>query len=136
MLPDDTFQITGGPFCEGGYLWWQVTLNNGTAGWAAEGDLDHYYYEPVNAAPTDPNAPALQSAAYQPEALAPGAYYLEVSAPEIDEENDYGRRHLMIVESVNITLKFSQDTAIAWVTRSEHGRACGGCPGDLLQQQL
>ncbi len=124
VLPGDTFQVTDGPVCEGGYLWWQVRLDNGTVGWSAEGDQEHYYFTPLVAAPQDPNLPG--GTETQPEALVPGAYYLEVSAPELDLQGNDPQKHLMIVANVNITLKYSQDTALAWVTDLESGEPIAG----------
>jgi hypothetical protein len=45
--------ILGGPVCEpyqgGAYLWWQVKLSDGQAGWSAEGSITgkFYFLEPV-----------------------------------------------------------------------------------------
>jgi uncharacterized protein YfaS (alpha-2-macroglobulin family) len=122
VLPEETMQIIGGPFCEGGYLWWKVRLDNGITGWAAEGDQSHYYYEPLGTQPSDMNAPNAEApATYVPEALAPGVYYLEMHSPETDAYDRNTRRHVLLVQSANITLKFSQDTALAWVTDLESG---------------
>ncbi len=41
------FRIIGGPQCQGGYTWWNLRLTDGTLGWAAEGDLESYFMEPV-----------------------------------------------------------------------------------------
>ncbi|MBI5958046.1 MAG: Ig-like domain-containing protein, partial [Chloroflexi bacterium] len=130
VLPDETFQIIGGPVCEGGYLWWQLRLNNDTTGWAAEGDLENYYFAPLGQTPVDPNAPpAVDDAAeIVPESLAPGIYYLEVNAPEMEGWDDWGRRHVMLVQSANITLKFSPDTALAWVSDMQTGAPAAGVP--------
>jgi uncharacterized protein YfaS (alpha-2-macroglobulin family) len=130
-LVEETMQITGGPFCEGGYLWWQVRLNNGISGWAAEGDLSVYYYEPLGKVPADPNAPVDADAfgqPYQPDALAPGIYLLVATSPETEVLDYRPRRHIMLVQSVNITLKFSQDSALAWVNDMETGDPIPGVP--------
>ena len=80
VLPDESFQIIGGPFCEGGYLWWEVQLNNDITGWAAEGDAENYYYEPLGMTPDDPNAPrTTRHAAERPTALVPGRLLSEGS---------------------------------------------------------
>ncbi|MBN1201669.1 MAG: Ig-like domain-containing protein, partial [Anaerolineae bacterium] len=124
VLPGDTFQIIGGPFCEGGYLWWQVRLDNETVGWAAEGSWEVYFYEPLGKTPDDSNAPESDlapSAAYKPDPLPPGIYYLEAQSPETKTYGSDPRRHLMLVATDNITLKFSQDTALAWVNNLETG---------------
>ena len=132
VLPDETFQIIGGPFCEGGYLWWEVRLNNDITGWVAEGDLSTYYFEPLGKTPVDPNAPADPNAfgqPYQPEALAPGVYLLMANSPETMSYDSYDnrpRQHLMLVQTSNVTLKFSQDSALAWVTDMESGEPVAG----------
>lgn len=43
------FLIIGGPQCQGGYTWWQVRLNDGNTGWAAEGDNSLYFMAPTQA---------------------------------------------------------------------------------------
>jgi uncharacterized protein YfaS (alpha-2-macroglobulin family) len=138
VLPDETMQITGGPFCEGGYLWWQVLLNNQITGWAAEGDLDHYYYEPLGSTPTDPNAPTPVGAtdANEPPALAPGIYYLTVDSPELEGWDDWGRKQLMLVQSANVTLKFSPDTALAWVSDMQSGTPVADVPVIFYNQDF
>ena len=122
LLPGDTFQVIGGPVCEGGYLWWEVRLDNGTVGWSAEGDLDHYYFTPLLGVSDDEDAPE------PPAALAPGAYYLRASAPELEVQGTEPERHIMVVATANITLKFSQDTALAWVTDLESGEPVADVP--------
>ncbi len=130
VLPDQTMQVIGGPFCEGGYLWWNVRLDNDIVGWAAEGDQSVYYYEPLGAVPADPNAPESDAYGqpYQPEALAPGIYYLEATSPETEMYDNRVRRHVMLVQSANITLKFSQDTALAWLTDLDSGEPLADVP--------
>ena len=129
-LPDETMQIIGGPFCEGGYLWWRVRLDNQLVGWAAEGDAENYYYEPLGAVPADPNAPESDAYGmpYQAESLDPGIYYLTVDSPETQEWDRTERRHVMLVASANVALKFSQDTALAWVNDLESGDPVAGVP--------
>lgn len=39
--------VDDGHRCNFGYVWWQVTLPNGTTGWAAEGDSADYFMEPA-----------------------------------------------------------------------------------------
>lgn len=48
MQEGTPFTIIGGPSCVDGYTWWQVQLDNGSTGWAAEGDPDTYFMEPLN----------------------------------------------------------------------------------------
>ncbi|NDJ75176.1 MAG: SH3 domain-containing protein, partial [Chloroflexi bacterium] len=124
--PGETFQITGGPFCEGGYLWWRVRLDNDIEGWAAEGTLAGYFYEPLLSVPDDPNTPQDESPATTPDALEPGAYLLRVDSPETRAWDSRPRDHLLVVATDNITLKFSQDTALAWVTSLDTGEPVEG----------
>lgn len=48
MPEGTTFSIVGGPVCANGFTWWNVRLGDDTIGWAAEGDLDTYFMEPLN----------------------------------------------------------------------------------------
>ncbi len=47
LLPFGTVvRVTDGYTCNLGYLWWQVSLPDGTTGWVAEGDADEYFLQP------------------------------------------------------------------------------------------
>ncbi len=46
--------VVGGPQCQGQYAWWQIQMDNGQLGWAAEGDWQDYYLEPIGPAPDLP----------------------------------------------------------------------------------
>lgn len=46
MEPGTLFTIIGGPQCVDDLTWWQIRLDNGTSGWAAEGDDERYFMEP------------------------------------------------------------------------------------------
>lgn len=48
MAEGTAFAVIGGPQCQGSYTWWQLQLDNGQQGWAAEGDDDTYFIEPVS----------------------------------------------------------------------------------------
>lgn len=49
LLPEGAaFNVIGGPACTNGYRWWQLALADGTVGWAAEGDAEAYFLEPVS----------------------------------------------------------------------------------------
>ena len=128
VLPEQTMQVTGGPYCEGGYLWWKVRLDNGLEGWAAEGTFDNYFYEPLAAPPVDPNLPDAPDNTQVPPSLDPGIYFLQVESPETNEWDGQPRQHLLLVQSANIALKFSQDTALAWVSDMESGEPVAGVP--------
>jgi len=128
VKPGETFQITGGPFCESGYLWWQVRLDNGVEGFAAEGTTEGYFFVPLLGTPVDPNAPESGETEQQPPALAPGVYFLEAQAPEVTTRGGWPSRQIMLVATANVALKFSQDTALAWVTDLESGAPVADVP--------
>jgi hypothetical protein len=50
-----TFDIIGGPICDGGLYWWQVN-RLGTPGWVAEGTASEYFIEAYDGAPPPPPA--------------------------------------------------------------------------------
>ena len=136
-LPGETFQIVAGPFCEGGYLWWQIRLDNEIVGWAAEGSAEVYFYAPLGEAPSDPNAPEVEVGEEEaPPPLAPGAYVLQLQAPEVQMRGTSPNRQVMLVSTVNITLKFSQDTALAWVTDLDSGAPVANVPVIFYNQEF
>jgi len=135
VSPGDTMQITDGPRCEGGYLWWQVRLDNDITGWVAEGSQGNYFIEPLAAGPQDPNAPALVEGE-NPPALTPSAYYLEIEAPEVSAYRDGPERHVLLVQSDNITLKYSADRVLAWVTDMATGAPVAGVPVIFYDQDF
>ena len=134
--PGETMQIIGGPLCESGFLWWEMRLDNGITGWAAEGDQNTYFFAPLLATPTDPNRPGVQLGTETPPALAPGVYFLELRSPETDAREYDPQRHVLLVQSVNITLKFSQGTALAWVTDLQSGEPVTGAPVIFYNQDF
>ncbi len=42
-----SFEIIGGSYCVDEYRWWPLRLDDGTVGWAAEGNPSEYWLEPV-----------------------------------------------------------------------------------------
>jgi hypothetical protein len=47
QLPKGTpFEVVGAPWCANGYRWWQIRLDDGTVGYAAEADTEAYFLEP------------------------------------------------------------------------------------------
>jgi hypothetical protein len=74
QIPEGTtFNVLAGPQCAQDYLWWNIQLNNGVVGWAAEGTAQSYFIEPVgNAAVNTPLAvqptPMILVATLQPTA--------------------------------------------------------------------
>ncbi|UCC75746.1 MAG: hypothetical protein JSW37_09525, partial [Anaerolineales bacterium] len=55
-------------------------------------------------------------------ALRPGFYYLEASAPGVDEM----QRHMLVVSHSNVTLKVTQSEALVWVTDLASGQPVPG----------
>lgn len=54
LEPGTVFEVTDGPQCADGYLWWQVAFDN-MQGWTAEGDpAGRYWLEPLTQ-PVDPD---------------------------------------------------------------------------------
>lgn len=45
MAEGTVLSIIGGSACSGGYRWWQVQLDDGTVGWAAEADSSEYFLQ-------------------------------------------------------------------------------------------
>ncbi|MEL7434161.1 MAG: SH3 domain-containing protein [Chloroflexota bacterium] len=41
------FDVIGGPECNDGFVWWQISTDDNLVGWSAEGDSDDYYIEQV-----------------------------------------------------------------------------------------
>jgi hypothetical protein len=47
-MPEHTsFDVIGASWCVDGYRWWQIQLDDGTTGYAAEASADEYWLEPV-----------------------------------------------------------------------------------------
>jgi len=118
LYTNNVLPITGGATCAGGYLWWQITLQDGRTGWIAEGDLNEYYIDietPALETPidvTDANGSALQ----------PGVYLLRASSPETrDFMSGVPLGHFLIVGNVNLTLKTATDELLIWATDVQTG---------------
>jgi len=48
--------------------------------------------------------------------LEPGIYLLDTDAPGLDRQNYWGRRHILIVSHINLTVKAGPRDALAWAT--------------------
>ncbi len=46
-----TFTVLDGPQCFNGFTWWQIQIENGDAGWSAEGDSEDYWVTVIQSAP-------------------------------------------------------------------------------------
>lgn len=48
-MPEGTrFTVLSGPTCLDGFAWWEIALENGVTGFAAEGEPGNYYLEPMS----------------------------------------------------------------------------------------
>ncbi len=113
--PGTAFKVGAGPVCGDGFLWWQVTSTDGKVqGWVAEGDMKHYFVGPAELAQTST----------APTALKPGAYWLEMSSPDLERSDPL--KHVMIVATTNITLKVSAKQAFVWATDLQSGQPVSG----------
>lgn len=129
LYKDYQLPVVGGPVCEGGLYWWQVELRDGSLAWIAEGDSSEYYVALKAPAPRPESVTEVQTAAVGGEqALPPGAYFLIVSTPETRSRGFQSLQHAMIVASANVTLKFSVDSALAWVSDLQTGEPLAGAP--------
>ncbi len=129
IYKDYQMPVLSGPQCSNGFYWWQVELRDGTVGWVAEGDSSEYYMALLSpAADVAPDTGVTTVQLDESEALPPGIYALNMSAPETTREGQDPIRHVMIVATANVTLKFSNDTALAWVTDLETGAPVAGAP--------
>ncbi len=112
--PGTEISIRSGPICGDGYWWWQIYHTaDDVLGWMAEGDLNSYYLDPVG------EVPDIETMELPP--LPPGAYYIHATTPETNARGWNPLRHIMIVATTNVTMKFSNKQAVAWVTDMESG---------------
>ncbi len=130
LYRDYQFPVVGGPVCANGLYWWQIRLRDGTEGWAAEGDPTEYYVEPLAPA-AEATSDVTAAAVGGEEALRPGVYFLRMTSPETVADDDPPDEHVMVVVTANVTLKFSNDGALVWVTDMESGEPLVGVPVTL-----
>lgn len=124
-LLDDgtTLTVLSDAVCAGGYRWYQVQTVDGLTGWVAEGDLTAYYLEPVAPldAPLTPAAP-----------LEPGIYALSADPGLPNYMPDVS---VMVVATLNVTLKLAPDELLAWVTDMQTGLPVGGVMLDVYRNR-
>lgn len=125
--PGTTFEIRGGPICADGYLWWQIfNPDTGLEGWMAEGSGEDYFLEPVS-------MPTVEEGEDLPP-LSPGVYYLWVTSPQTRNFDDPYEKHVLVVATVNVTMKYNPDEALAWVTDMESGQPVAGVSVTLYDE--
>jgi len=57
--------------------------------------------------------------------LGPGLYYVEIRSPQV---TDYRYQHVLVVSSLNVTIKSTTTEALAWVTDLRDGVPVAGVP--------
>ncbi|MCB0175401.1 MAG: Ig-like domain-containing protein, partial [Anaerolineae bacterium] len=58
--------------------------------------------------------------------LAPGVYLLDTDSPQLNNQNYYAHRHLLVVTEINLTLKAGQRDALVWATDLANGEPVTG----------
>lgn len=117
--PGTVFWVQDGPICADGFLWWEVeNFEDETRGWIPEGTFNGYFVEPLS------DETQLDNGYYTK--LPPGAYFLSVNSPQINTRSQFYNVHTLIVATDNITLKYSNEEALAWVTNMQTGEPSEG----------
>ncbi len=117
LYRDYRVSIIGGPECADSIVWWQVSLRDNQTGWVAEGADGEYYFDLLSPGASTPvDLPASGS-----EALAPGIYMLEITAPETSKLGYAPVKHFVMVATAQLTLKTSNGEIVAWATDLESG---------------
>jgi uncharacterized protein YfaS (alpha-2-macroglobulin family) len=65
--------------------------------------------------------------------LEPGMYLLELNAPELKGDYLYGRRHVLVVSTINLTLKREPDAVYVWATDLRSGAPVAGLALELRE---
>ncbi|MEO0562496.1 MAG: MG2 domain-containing protein, partial [Chloroflexota bacterium] len=125
MYRDYQFTVVNGPRCIEAIPWYQVELRDGSFAWIAESVDDEYLVDVRVAA----NAGTLTVDA-DGGPLAPGIYFLMGDAPE--RRSDQPNKHFMVVATANVTLKYGQASAMAWVTDVHTGVPLVGVPVEFI----
>jgi len=131
--PGTLFDVVDGPICADGYVWWNIQVpDSEVSGWSAEGTTENYFIEMVDRL----SDPIQEDDLEQYPSLPPGAYYLNMTAPETNTLGYEPLSHVAIVSTVNITLKFAPDQIMAWVTNIETGEPVAGVPVQFHDQDF
>lgn len=133
LQPGVQFDVIGGPICADGYIWWNITVQGSDlTGWSAEGTTDLYFIEVLER--TAPAPEDINPEDYPP--LPPGAYYFTMSAPETANIGYQPYEHVVLVATVNITLKMSPTQMMAWVTDLQSGQPVANVPITFYDGQM
>jgi hypothetical protein len=132
LYRDYAMPITGGPVCDSGILWWEVELREGQTAWVAEGVDGEYFIDVRDAAARQ----AVDVTDASGEALPPGVYLLEISSPETIDDTYRNLRHVLVVGTVNLTMKSSIDSVIVWATDIQTGQIIPDAPIAIYDENL
>jgi alpha-2-macroglobulin len=133
LYRDYQLPVTDGPVCANGLLWWEVRLRDERAAWVAEAIITdgapEYLLDVRIAAQTTEVTPLTTETG----ALPPGVYRLDVTTPET-QNLGYGTiSHLMVVGTVNLTMKNAIDQVLVWATSVQTGQALADVSVTLYQ---
>lgn len=141
------FDVIGGPVCADGYNFWQLETDNGEVGWAADGNLDSYWIEPiasiaqVDANPTlsptlaseSSNVPGIWSTLYENSTdisgyvvLCPNGRYLSTRHETLEE----GTYSITAQNQIHVETNFLQPSNVGYrsedysITQQQDGTFC------------
>ncbi len=100
----------------------------------AEGDLVHDWSVNVRPPRNVPLLARLDLTGPDGSPLPPGLYFVELTAPELEEDRQPGElasRSMFVKSALNLTLKQTQAEALVWATDLASGQAAVGLPISL-----
>jgi alpha-2-macroglobulin len=131
LYKDYSLPVMGGPVCSAGIVWWEVQLRDDSRAWVAEGLGDEYFLDV-----RIPGNPQQVTVAQQGEdgPLAPGIYLLTVTTPETADRGYNPNRHVMVVGTANLSLKYMLDSVVVWATDVQTGNPIPNAPITLYDK--
>lgn len=69
--------------------------------------------------------------------LEPGIYYLTLDSPDLDKDSYYwyGARHILVVSTLNLTIKRAEDQLLVWATDLAEGTPVSGLDLTVRDEQ-
>jgi uncharacterized protein YfaS (alpha-2-macroglobulin family) len=131
LYRDYQLPVVGGPVCADSVLWWEVRLRDQSTAWVAEAAEGEYFLDLLNAGQS---TPVDVRAGLGAQALAPGAYLLQVSAPEIERQGYSPTKHFLLVSTASLTMKATMNEALIWATDVQTGLPIAGAPITLYER--
>ena len=128
LYKDYSLPVVGGPVCADNIVWWQVQLRDDSKAWVAEGTGDEYFLD-VRIPANPQEVTVSQQGEDGP--LSPGIYLLTVTTPETQ---DYPQRHVLIVGTANLTMKYALDSVLVWATDVQTGQSIPNAPLTLYDK--